>query len=228
MSNFGIKAWAEDDRPREKLANKGRTALSNAELLAIIIGSGTREISAVELSRQILEQSDNQLTQLAKQNRHELMLFKGIGEAKAISILAAMELCRRMPSEKKKTATYLNSSQEAYLWLKPVYSDLHHEEFHVLMLNRANAVISCELVSSGGFNGTLVDGKVLFKKALDCKASGIILSHNHPSGNVKPSEQDVQLTKKIITFGKLIDLPILDHLIVTDNNYFSFADNGIL
>jgi DNA repair protein RadC len=228
MSNFGIKAWAEDDRPREKMLQKGRQSLSNSELLAILIGSGSKRQSAVELSQLILDKAENNLNKLAQMNIHELMKFKGIGQAKAISIVASMELARRKPAESKQLNRKIVSSHSAYEQLKPVFSDLQHEEFHVLLLNRANCVIACQCVSSGGISGTVVDGKILFKIALDHKASAIILAHNHPSGQTKPSEQDIQLTKNMLTFGKLIDLPVLDHLIITDNAYFSFADNAIL
>lgn len=228
MSYLGIKSWAEDDRPREKMSLKGKSVLSNAELLAILIGSGTRDKSAVELAQQILDEADNNLNVLAKKNIQELMLHKGIGEAKAISIVAAMELTRRKSSEEKPLVKEIQSSDDAYQYMKPTFSDLQHEEFHVLLLNRKNGIISMQCISQGGIAGTVVDGKMIFKKALDFKASSMILAHNHPSGNLKPSEQDLQLTKKLISFGKFIDLPILDHLIITDNAYFSFADNGNL
>lgn len=228
MPNLGIKSWAEDDRPREKMTFKGKSVLSNAELLAIIIGSGTREISAVELAQQILDEVENNLCLLAKKNIQELMQHKGIGEAKAISIVAAMELTRRKLSEEKTTIKKISSSNDAYVKMKPLFSDLQHEEFHVLLLNRANGIIATQAISSGGLAGTVVDGKIVFKKALDFKASGIILAHNHPSGTLKPSTEDIQLTKKMVQFGKYIDLPVLDHLIITDNGYFSFADSGNL
>jgi DNA repair protein RadC len=228
MSYLGIKSWAEDDRPREKMSLKGKSVLSNAELIAILIGSGTREKSAVELAQQILDEADNNLNVLAKKNIQELMLHKGIGEAKAISIVAAMELTRRKTNEEKPLVKVIQSSDDAYQYMKPTFSDLQHEEFHILLLNRRNVVIAMERISQGGIAGTVVDGKMIFKKALDFKASYLVLAHNHPSGNHKPSEQDLQLTKKLVSFGKFIDLPIVDHLIITDNNYFSFADNGNL
>lgn len=228
MNYLGIKSWAEDDRPREKLTLKGKNTLSNAELLAILIGSGTREISAVELAQHILDDVGNNLHQLAKKNTHELMLHKGIGEAKAVSIVAAMELARRKPAEDQIPRKSVHSSKDAFHWMKPYFADLQHEEFHILLLNRKNDIIASTPISQGGIAGTVVDGKMVFKKALDFKASYIILAHNHPSGNLKPSEQDLQLTRKLVSFGKMIDLPVVDHLIFTDNSYFSFADNGEL
>jgi DNA repair protein RadC len=228
MQNLTIKSWAEDDRPREKLSLKGRHTLSNAELLAILLGSGTREKSAVELAQEILSLNNNSLVQLGKQNEHELKLTKGIGEAKAISIIAAMELARRRNDEQEAPIVRVTASSDVYNYMKPYLSDLYHEEFYVILLNRANKIIACENISRGGVSGTVVDGKIVFKKALDYKASGIILIHNHPSGALTPSEQDERLTKKLIDFGKFIEMPILDHVIFTDNGYFSFSDKGML
>lgn len=220
--------WAEDDRPREKMALKGRHSLSNAELLAILIGSGTREKSAVELSQDILAKCNNKLRNLSKQNVHELITTKGIGHAKALTIMAAMELARRRSDENEDELQKILGSSDVYRFFRPILSDLTHEEFHILLLTRSNGIIGSERISVGGISGTVVDGKIIFKKAMDRNASSIIMIHNHPSGNIKPSEQDVRLTKRLLEFGKLIDLPVLDHLIFTDNGYFSFSDEGQL
>jgi len=223
-----ITAWAEDDRPREKLLLKGRQSLSDAELIAILIGSGSREQSAVQLSQLILNQCENRLNELGKMNVEELMRFKGIGEAKAISIIAAMELGRRRKAEELPERSQVKSSKDAYDALAPHIADLGHEEFLILILNRNNQIMSWERISSGGVSGTVVDPKLVFKKALDKKAASIILAHNHPSGNLKPSAQDIKLTKNLVASGLLLDLPVLDHLIITEQGFFSFADEGML
>lgn len=228
MKNQSIKMWAEDDRPREKMALKGRHTLSNAELLAILLGSGTREKSAVELSQEILSKCNNKLRNLSKQNVHELMTTKGIGHAKALTIIAAMELSRRRSDENEDELQKITGSSDVYRFFRPILSDLNHEEFHILLLTRSNGIIGAERISVGGISGTVVDGKIIFKKAMDRNAAAIIMIHNHPSGNIAPSEQDVRLTKRLLEFGKLIDLPVLDHLIFTDNGYFSFSDEGKL
>lgn len=223
-----ITSWAEDDRPREKLLLKGKQSLSDAELIAILIGSGSREQSAVQLSQLILNTCENRLNDLGKMNVEELMRFKGIGEAKAISIIAALELGRRRKAEGVPDRVQIKSSRDAFECLAPYLADLGHEEFVILLLNRNNMVTSSERISSGGMAGTVVDPKMIFKRALDRKASSIILGHNHPSGNLKPSTQDIKLTKNLVASGHLLDLPILDHLIVTETGYYSFADEGIL
>jgi len=228
MITTTIKTWAEEDRPREKMMLKGRSVMSDAELIAILIGSGTRELTAVELAREILSQSNNNLSELASKSIQDFMKFKGIGEAKAITLYASMELARRKAFTAAKTRFKIRSTRDAYDYLKADLTDLGHEEFYVLLLNRANEVIGKEQISKGGVTGTVADGKVIFHKALQMKSSAIILAHNHPSGQLKPSEQDKKLTKNLISFGNLIGLDILDHLIITDENYYSFADNGIL
>ena len=228
MKHLSIKAWAEDDRPREKMAEKGKSALSNAELLAILLGSGTREKSAVELGQEILASCNHKLNQLSKKNLQELTLTKGVGNAKALTIIAAMELARRRGSEETDIPEKISHSRDVYAYIKPYLSDLAHEEFYILLLSRNNSIVACEHISRGGISGTVVDGKIIFKKALDYKASAIILIHNHPSGNVLPSDQDIRLTKNLVNFGKFIDLPIVDHVIFTDNGYFSFSDKGIM
>ena len=228
METRAIKTWAEEDRPREKLQIKGRGALSDAELLAIIIGSGTKAVSAVELAREILSASKNSLSNLSKLSIDDLKKFKGIGEAKAISIYAAMELARRRKSASSSNSIKITSSNDAYKHLKSKLLDLCHEEFHVLFLNRANELIFSEQISKGGISGTVADGKLIFHRALELKSSAMILAHNHPSGQLKPSESDLSLTKSLVNFGKYIDLQVLDHLIFSDNNYFSFADEGLI
>lgn len=228
ITSQSIKMWAEDDRPREKMLLKGRGALSDAELLAILIGSGNRELSAVQLSQQILAKAENSLQVLSRMSVDQFMQFKGIGEAKAISIFAAMELARRREATIEKKKTKITSSLEVFNELRVEFSGLSHEEFYILILNRANEVIAKQQISKGGIAGTVADGKIIFNAALEKKASGIILAHNHPSGQLKPSQADLKLTKNLVQFGKFIDLHVLDHLIFSENNYFSFADEGLI
>ncbi len=223
-----ILSWAEEDRPREKLMLKGKAALSDAELIAILIASGTRELSAVDVAKIVMQRSNNNLNELAKMSLKDLQKIKGIGEAKAISIIAAMELGRRRKESEEVKKTKITSSKDCYDAMRPHLLDLPYEEFWVLLLNRANQVIKPFKISSGGVAGTVADPKLIFKAAIDELASAIILIHNHPSGNKQPSQADKDLTKKLKEAGRLLDLPILDHLIFTDNDYFSFADEGIL
>ena len=225
---LSIKNWSEKDQPREKLMTQGRQVLSDAELIAILIGSGNREESAIELCKKILNNSSNNLNELAKLSVNDLMKFKGIGEAKAISIVAALELGRRRKSEAVIDKVKLTSSKEAYEYLRPVLEDLPHEEFWILFLNRANKIIGKQLIGRGGISQTTADVKIVFKKSIDKQASAIILAHNHPSGNIKPSESDIQLTRKIKNGSELLDIQVLDHLIVGDGNYFSFNDSGMM
>lgn len=227
-SKISIKAWAEEDRPREKLNAQGRRALSDAELIAILIGSGSRNESAVELSKRILHHYDNDLNKLGRASITELSKFKGIGEAKAISIIAALELGRRRGDAESKPPETIVGSKSAYLVLRRHLVDLPHEEFWLLLLSRSNKLISKELISKGGLSGTLADPKIIFHIALQHQASSVILAHNHPSNNLKPSQQDIDLTKKLHSAGKILDIGVLDHLIITDDGYFSFADEGIL
>ena len=228
MDSNTIKYWAEDDRPREKLLLKGKNTLSDTELLAIIIGSGTRRKSAVDLSREILSSFENNLADFSKVNLKQLLKFRGIGQAKAVNIIAALELGRRREGANSSFRKKLENSEMVYQHLKPYLSDLSHEEFYVIFLNQANEVIQTKQVSKGGMTSTIADGKVIFQLALEFRAAAIILSHNHPSGNLKASHSDIQLTKSIGEFGKCIDLHLLDHLIFTDNGYLSFADEGLL
>ncbi|MAZ37403.1 MAG: DNA repair protein RadC [Bacteroidetes bacterium] len=227
-SKTSIKSWAEDDRPREKFLLKGRAALSDAELLAIIIGSGSRNESAVELSKRILSTASNNLLELGKYNLSELQTFKGIGEAKAISIAAALEIGRRRRSQENTVKKKISSSNDAFEILHAELSDLNTEEFWIILLNRANRVIKKSKISSGGISGTVADTRVIFKSAIDNLASAIILAHNHPSGNLKPSQADINLTKKLRESGTVLDIPVLDHIIIAENSYFSFADESLL
>lgn len=224
---LSIKEWAVEDRPREKMLAKGIRSLSEAELIAILIGSGNLEESAVEVSRRILASVNNNLNELGKKTINDLQKFKGIGPAKAITIAAAMELGRRRketePEEKPKVVT---SADAAALFI-PLLSDLPHEEFWVLLLNRNNLVIDKMLVSQGGLSGTIIDVRIILKMALDKLASSIILCHNHPSGNLVPSEADKEITRKIKEAGKHMDIPVLDHLIIGNGAYFSFTDEGL-
>jgi DNA repair protein RadC len=223
----GIRSWAEDDRPREKLLLKGRAALSDAELIAVLIGSGSADETAVGLSKRILSSLDNQLSQLAKLSVKDLTQFKGIGDAKAISIIAALELGRRRKDTETSKRIKITGSQSAFDIVYPNIGDLNHEEFWVIFLNRANEVIGKENISKGGVSGTVVDSKVVFKQAVQFPASAIILAHNHPSGNLKPSQADHQLTKKLKEAGKALDIPVLDHLIIGERDYFSFVDESV-
>lgn len=227
-SYLKITHWAEEDRPREKLLLKGKMALSDAELIAILLGSGTVSVSAVELAKQILQSVDHNLNDLAKLSIKDLKKFKGIGEAKAITIVSALELGRRRKESEPTKRPRITSSQNVYEVMAPHLMDLPHEEFWVLMLNKANVVIKKEQVSMGGVSGTVADPKIIFNKAIESLASAIILIHNHPSGNLKPSQADIALTRKLKEGGKLLDIPVLDHLIFTDESYYSFADEGMM
>jgi DNA repair protein RadC len=226
--SFGIKSWAEDDRPREKLIGKGRQVLTDAELIAILIGSGNRDETAVELSKKILASTGNNLNELGKLSISDLTKFKGIGEAKAISIVAALELGRRRRETETVKRDKITCSKDVFDIMKPIMLDLPHEEFWLLILNRSNAVIKKELISRGGVAGTVVDTKIIFKTAVENLASSIIISHNHPSGNLNPSDADIKITKNIKEAGKIMDIPLFDHLIVTENGYYSFNDEGML
>ncbi len=228
MEHITIKSWAEEDRPREKLMLKGKHVLSDAELIAILISSGNAEETAVELSKRILAGAENNLNELSRQSVYDLIKYKGIGEAKAITIVAALELGRRRKIEDKLIREQITTSKDAVDIFQPLLGDKAHEEFWILFLNRANHIIGKNQVSSGGMTGTVVDPKMIFKAALDAKAVSIILCHNHPSGNVKPSQQDIDLTKKILAAGKLLEISVLDHVIVAQGAYYSFADEGMM
>jgi DNA repair protein RadC len=228
MENLTIKTWAEDDRPREKLLVKGRQVLSEAELIAILIGSGNREETAVGLAQRILSGSANDLRNLAKLEVADLTKFKGIGEAKAIAIIAALELGRRRKDSEIQVQEKIISSGDAFRQVKPVFMDLLHEEFWILLLSRSNHLIRKEFISRGGVSGTLVDPKMVFKPALQYLASSMILCHNHPSGNLKPSEADLKITNQLRDAGKSLEIPVLDHIIVAEEEYYSFADNSLI
>ena len=223
-----ISQWAEDDRPREKLMTKGKGQLSKAELIAILIGSGNKEESAVQLAQNILNSIGNNLAELSNLSINNLKKFKGIGEAKAISIIAALELGKRRLSEDVLVRKKIKSSEDAFHLLYAELSDKTYEEFWVLMLDRANQVIKKINISEGGMAGTVADPKKIFKMALDSNASSIILAHNHPSNNLKPSQNDIDLTKKLKGAGKLLDVEVLDHLIIGNDSYYSFADESMI
>ena len=226
-SFFPITNWSEDDKPREKLMLKGRTALSDAELIAILIGSGSRNESAVGLSKRILASVDGNLNALGKLSIAQLMNFKGIGEAKAISIISALELGRRRRAEEAVELLKITSSKMIFEIMQPIIGELPHEEFWIVYLNNSNKVISKSQLSKGGITGTLVDVRLVFKTALEMGATGLILCHNHPSGTLIPSDADKQITRKLKSAGDSLEIKVLDHLIVTEMSYFSFVDEGI-
>ena len=227
-SFFPITNWSEDDKPREKLMLKGKSALSDAELISILIGSGSRNESAVELSKRILGSVKNNLNALGKLSISQLINFKGIGEAKAISIIAALELGRRRRAEDAVEMIKITSSKMIFEIMQPIIGELPHEEFWIIYLNNSNKIISKSQLSKGGITGTLVDVRLVFKMALEMGATGLILCHNHPSGTLIPSDADKQITKKLKIAGDSLEIKVLDHLIVTEMNYFSFVDEGIL
>ena len=227
-TSFSIKNWSQDDQPREKLLHKGKAALSDAELVAILIGSGNKTESAVELSKRILASVDNNLSELGKLSIKQLMEFKGIGEAKAITIAAALELGRRRRGEEALEKKKITSSKSVFELMQPLIGELQHEEFWIIYLNNSNKVILKNQLSKGGITGTLVDVRLVLKNALEVGATGLILAHNHPSGTLKPSEADKQITNKLKIASESLDIKVLDHLIITENAYFSFADDGIL
>ena len=225
-TNFSIKYWSEDDKPREKLMLKGKAVLSDAELLAILIGSGSRNESAVELSQRILSNSNNNLNSLAKLTIKQLMEFKGIGEAKAITIIAALELGKRRREEELQELIQITTSKITFQIMQPVIGDLLHEEFWVLYLNNSCKVIYKSQLSKGGITGTIVDIRMVFKIALEQNATFVVLAHNHPSGDPNPSPEDFKITKKLQNAGEIVDVKVLDHVIVSDKSYYSFADDS--
>lgn len=223
-----MKNWSVDEQPREKLQNQGRKSLTNAELLAIVIRSGTTKLSALDIARTILDSVENDLHRLARKSVDELVRFPGVGKTKATEILAVMELVRRRQISRSPDKAQIKCSGDAFNLIAPSFIDLDHEEFYAIYLSRGNRVIKAVQISQGGVSGTVADGKLIFNYGLESKASGIILAHNHPSGNLVPSVADIQLTEALKKFGDYIDVQILDHLIVAGNNYFSFADEGRL
>jgi DNA repair protein RadC len=229
LQKTSIKNWAEDDRPREKLMLKGKSVLSDAELIAILISSGNNEESAVELSQRILRYANDNLIELSKMGINDLIKnFKGIGEAKAISIIAALELGKRRRSSEVLEKKKISSSKEAFEVIQSYIADIQHEEFWIILLGRNNKIIKTLCVSEGGTAGTVVDPKKIFKLAIENNASSLILCHNHPSGATKPSEADIKITNKLKKAGEMLELNVVDHIILGDENYFSFADEGIL
>ena len=226
-SFFPITNWSEDDKPREKLMLKGKSVLSDAELIAILIGSGSRNESAVDLSKRILASVDNNLNALGKLSLSQLMQFRGIGEAKAISIIAALELGRRRRGEDAVELKKITSSKIIFEIMQPILGELPHEEFWIIYMNNSNKVISKSQLSKGGITGTLVDVRIVFKTALEIGATALILCHNHPSGTLIPSDADKQITRKLKVAGDSLEIKVLDHLIVTETSYYSFADEGI-
>jgi len=225
---LNIKSLAEADRPREKLKFRGRRHLTDAELIAVTIGSGSKSETSVELSQRILNAYENDLSLLGNASIPDLAKFYGMGEAKALSIIAALELGRRKAELTTKHRQKVRGSKEAFNVLQPALADLSQEEFWILMLDAANGAINKVMVSRGGRAGTMADPKVIFKKALDYDAAYIILAHNHPSGNLKPSEDDIRLTRKLAAAGQTMDLPVVDHLIITSTTYLSMADEGLM
>jgi DNA repair protein RadC len=225
---YSIKQWAKDDQPREKLLFNGSENLSNSELLAILIHHGNRQKTAVDLAKEILRLGKDNLGELGKISVKELMKIKGIGEAKAVTIAAALELGRRRQASASLAKTIVSTSTDIASYLQTRLKDYRHEVFAVLFLNRANKINHFEIVSEGGITGTVADPRVILKKALEEDAVNIILCHNHPSGSLKPSRADEELTAKIKGAARFLDIKVLDHIIVSDNGYYSFADEGML
>jgi DNA repair protein RadC len=225
---LNIREWSPEDRPREKLLLKGTSGLSEAELVAILIGSGTAKTSAVELAKKVLLLSNNNLNELARLSVKDLMKIKGIGEAKAITIVAALELGRRRKAQDLDEKPKISSSKDAFDLIQGHLMDLPHEEFWVLLLNRMHQVVKKKRISEGGVSGTVADPKIIYKLALEDLASGVIVAHNHPSGNLKPSQSDIDLTRKLKEAGRFLEVQLLDHLIIANRNYFSFADEGLI
>ncbi|MBD3583994.1 RadC family protein [Flavobacterium selenitireducens] len=227
-TSFPMRFWSDDDRPREKMILKGKSALSDAELIAILIGSGTRTETAVDLSKRMLANVGNNLNELSRLTLAQLTAYKGIGEAKAVAISAAMELARRKRESETRVLAKISSSHDVFVLMQPLIGELAHEEFWILYMNNANKILNKTQLSKGGMTGTVVDVRLVFKIALQHGATGVILCHNHPSGTLKASEADRQITRKLKSAGENLDIKVLDHLIVTENAYLSFADEGIL
>ena len=227
-NTHALTQWAVEERPREKGLANGVQQLSDTELIAILLRSGTRNMTAVELARQLLSQVDHNLQELGKLAVHDLLKQKGIGPAKAISLLAALELGRRRGGIQQIDKTPVKSSRTVFHLFHPLLGDLEHEEFWLLMLNRANRVLGRFKVSQGGLSGTVIDTRFILKKALDNLASSIIVCHNHPSGNTQPSDADVKITDKLKKASEMLEIKLLDHVIIADKSYFSFADEGLI
>ena len=227
-TSFSIKHWSDDDKPREKMVQKGKSILSDAELIAILIGSGSRNESAVELSKRIFASVNNNLNELGKLSIKQLMQFKGIGEAKAVTIAAALEIGRRRRGEEAQKIIKISSSKDVFELLQPTMGELPHEEFWIVYLNNSNKVMHTAQLSKGSITGTLVDVRLVMKRALELGAVALVLAHNHPSGTLVPSKADKQITEKLKNASIALDIKVLDHLIITQNDYFSFADETIL
>ena len=227
MSVSTITAWAEEDRPREKMLLKGKLALSDAELVAILLGSGLPGENAVALAQRILASADHNLHELGRRSVDELQRFRGVGEAKAVAIAAALELGRRRQLSDLRDRPRVTTSRDAYNAIATLLNDLHHEEFWLLLLNKNNEITARTRMSSGGAAGTVVDLKMIFKTALDARATAFIAVHNHPSGSLSPSQADIELTRRLRKAGEVLDLPLLDHLIVSERGYYSFTDEGV-
>ncbi len=226
--NTTIPNWSVEDRPREKLLKSGVQTLSNAELLAILIGSGTREANAVELARNLLSKVNNNLYELGKLKVTEITRVKGIGNARAITILAAVELGSRRSNSYREERVQIRNSQSAFEILYPVLGEIEHEEFWIIILNRAHKVLGKVKISQGGLTGTVIDTRMILKHVIDHRATSLIIAHNHPSGNRSPSEADIQITKKIREAAKIMDITLLDHIVIAGREYLSFADEGML
>lgn len=226
--SMAITSWALDDRPREKLILKGEAALTDAELVAILIGSGSRNESALNLSKRILASIENNLNTLGKLKVSDLTKYKGIGEAKAVTVITALELGRRRRMEKALEISKIKASKDVYEFMQPLIGELQHEEFWIIYLNNSNKILQKWRLSIGGMTGTAVDIRLVYKKAIEIYATAIILCHNHPSGKIQPSNADKQLTSKFKKAGEILDVKLLDHLIITENAYFSFADESML
>jgi len=226
----GIKSWAEEDRPREKLFQKGKQSLSESELIAILLRTGTREKTAVDIAKELMKKANNDLNALSKFSVKDILDFKlpGIGETKAITIVAALELGRRRQSSEVRDREKVTSSREAFDAFYPLIADKQHEEFWIMLLNRGNKIIEIISVSSGGLTGTVADARMIFEHAIKSKATSIMLCHNHPSGNLSPSQLDIDLTRKLVKAGETLDIKVLDHLIIGENKYYSFADEGMM
>ncbi len=227
-SHVAIKKWADGDKPREKLINKGATALSDAELLAILLHTGYQQKSAVDLAREILRLAKDNLSELGRLNVNDLRKLKGMGAAKAATIVAALELSRRRQASRVLQKTVIQTSSDAALFFKPLLADQHHETFYVMFLNHANKVLHCKCISSGGMSSTVADPRIIFREALDLHATKMILCHNHPSGSLRPSQADISVTKKIKSAAALFDIEVLDHIIVAETGYLSLVEEGVI
>lgn len=225
---FSIKQWNKDDRPREKLLIKGKGSLSNAELIAILLGSGSINDSAVELAKRMLHFTSNDLNKFSRLSVHDLTKFKGVGKAKAVRIIAAFELAHRCSIESAERIASISSSKEAFELIHPMLSGIKHEEVWILYLNNANKILHKMQLSKGGLTSTLVDLRLIFNKAIELLATGVIVCHNHPSGSLRPSQADKNITKKLVRAGETLDIKVIDHLIITEKDYFSFADSNLL